>query len=320
MAYNTLLIGAKNKFTSTEEAIQEAYKSGESDEFITPRIIIDENGNSPRIDDDDAIIFFNLRSDRARQLTKPFVQSQFNKLNPKSFRRSKVLKDIIFVAMTDFGPDLENILTAYPSEDLEGTLPMALSDLRQLYIAESEKFAHITYFLNGGYTHSVGGEVRINVPSPDVDSYDKTPEMSAGKITKKVLTALQKNEYDFIGINFANADMVGHTGNLEASIRAVETIDHHIGLLHQEVKKHNGVMVITADHGNIEEVINSETGEVDTEHSNNPVPFIIAGPLPFTTKRLPRGVLGNVAPTILDFMGIDKPYQMSCDSLFKKQK
>lgn len=319
LAYNTLLFGAKKKFYSAEEAIQEAYKSGESDEFITPRIILDADNNSPRIKDNDAIIFFNLRSDRARQLTKPFVQSQFNKLNPNSFRRSKVLKNIIFVAMTDFGPDLENILTAYPSEDIEGTLPMALSELRQLYIAESEKFAHITYFLNGGYTHSVGGEVRINIPSPDVDSYDKTPEMSAYKIVKKVLSSLQKNEYDFIGINFANADMVGHTGNLEACIKAVETIDDCIGRLYKEIKKQKGLMIITADHGNIEEIINSETGEVDTEHSNNPVPFIIASPRKFSVKKLPRGVLGNVAPTILDLLGIEKPYQMSCTSLFKKK-
>jgi len=317
LAYNTLLFGAEKKFFSSEEAIQDAYKNGESDEFITPRIILDKDGNSPRIDDKDAIIFFNLRSDRARQLTKPFVQTQFNKLNPGSFHRNKVLKDLIFVAMTDFGPDLENILTAYPSEDLDGTLPMALADLRQLYIAESEKFAHITYFLNGGHTHSVGGEVRINIPSPDVDSYDKAPEMSAYKITKKVLDFLRKEEYDFIGINFANADMVGHTGNLEACIKAVHTIDDCIGQLFKEIQRRKGIMFITADHGNVEEVINAETGDIDTEHSNSPVPFIIAAEHHFSTKKLPRGLLGHVAPTILDLMGIQKPYQMIYNSLLK---
>lgn len=317
LAYDTLIFGSDKKFSTAEEAVRDAYKNGESDEFLKPRVIVDKNNNSFRIADGDSIVFFNLRSDRARQLSKPFVQSQFNKQNSGSFRRSKVLKDLLFVAMTDFGPDLENILTAYPSEDLDATLPMALSKVRQLYIAESEKFAHMTYFLNGGHTHSVGGEFRINIPSPAVDSYDQKPEMSAHKITDKVLQSLKQNKFDFIGINFANADMVGHTGNLEACIKAVQTIDECIGKISKEILRRDGMLFITADHGNVEEVINAETGDIDTEHSSNPVPFIIVSNKNFGLKKLPKGVLGHVAPTILDLMNIPKPYQMIYNSLFK---
>ena len=317
VAYDTLVLGGVPEYDSAASAIQAGYGKGESDEFLEPRIIKNKHFKNTRINDGQAIIFFNLRSDRARQLSKPFVQTDFNKMNPGSFRRSKVLRDLIFVAMTDFGPDLENILTAYPSEDLDGTLPMALSKYRQLYIAETEKFAHITYFLNGGHTHSVGGEERIQIPSPDVSHYDKVPEMSTYQITDHVLQAIDQDKYDFIAINFANADMVGHSGNLEACIKAVKSIDECVGKLVKKIKKHNGMLFITADHGNVEEVINSATGEIDTEHSTNPVPFIIVSNRQFGAKKMNRGVLGHVAPTILDLMGVDKPYQMVYNSLLK---
>lgn len=318
-AYDTLLVGNEPVFKTVEEAIRDAYENGESDEFLKPRIIASDDSESTRIQDDDTVVFFNLRSDRARQLTKSFVQSKFNKLNPNAFRRKKVLKGLQFVAMTDFGPDLENILTAYPSIDIEGSLPMALKGYRQLYIAESEKFAHITYFLNGGYNKPVAGETRVHVPSPNVKSYDEVPEMAVYEITNQVIDALKYGRYDFIGVNFANADMIGHTGNLEASIKAVQAVDECVGKLAKEVLHHNGILFITADHGNVEEVINAQTGDIDTEHSTNPVPFIIVSNKNLGSKKLPKGVLGHVAPTILDCLEVEKPWSMELISLLRPQ-
>ncbi len=317
-AYDALTFGDIPQFDSVETAIRSAYESGDSDEFIQPRSIKGEDGVMlPRISDKDAIVFFNLRSDRARQLSKVFVQTKFEKLNPKSFIRKKILQNITFSVMTDFGPDLENILTAFPSENLEGTLPVALSGLRQLYIAESEKFAHVTYFLNGGHANPVDLEARQLILSPNVQSYDEVPAMATPEITNVILYYLKHNRYDFICANLANADMVGHTGNLEACIKAVQSIDESIGRIAKEVLDQDGFLFITADHGNVEEIINSD-GEPDTEHSTNPVPFIVVCKKHYQSKKLPNGVLGNVAPTILDCLDIQKPKEMTKKSLFKK--
>ncbi len=312
-AYNALVLGEGKIVSEAEAAIKEAYANNFSDEFIPPYIISpDGSSEYGRIKDGDAVIFFNLRSDRARQLTKPFVQNKFEEQNPNSFQRSKVLKDLVFVAMTDFGPDLDRVLTAYPSIDISGTLPAVLQNLRQLYIAESEKYAHITYFFNGGHPQAVGGEDRISVPSPIVESYDQVPEMSAYAITDIVLDNIKKDNYDFYGINFANADMVGHTGNLSAAIKAVECIDKCTGMIMAEVLKRDGVLFITADHGNVEEIIDVKSGEIDTEHSTNPVPFFIASNNKLSNRQvLPQGILADVAPTILSVLGIDKSREMT---------
>ncbi|MGB0757185.1 MAG: 2,3-bisphosphoglycerate-independent phosphoglycerate mutase [Patescibacteria group bacterium] len=315
LAYDTLTLGTNiPKFSSSEEAIRKAYEEGESDEFITPRIIASDSSKPSRIHDNDAVIFFNFRSDRARQLSKVFVQPDFTEKNPKSFTRKKTLENLVFVAMTDFGPDLDSILTAFPSEDLEGTLPYALGDLRQLYIAESEKFAHITFFFNGGHADPVAGEERMLIPSPNVKSYDETPEMATPQITDTIIEKIENDEYDFIAANFANADMVGHTGNLEASLAAVKSIDENIGRLVKAVLAKNGHLFITADHGNVEEIITG-TGGVDTEHSTNPVPFIIVSNHPHEQKKLGQGVLGHIAPTVLHCMEVQKPWQMVFDSI-----
>ncbi len=317
LTYDLLTRGRGRAEISAEAAIRHAYNRGESDEFISPAIITDKRG-MPKgvIRDNDAVIFFNLRSDRARQLAKPFVQIDFEKVNKGAFKRWKVLKNLCFVALTDFGPDLDHILTAYPSRDIRNSLPFALRGLRQLYIAESEKFAHITFFFNGGYDHPVAGEDRVSVPSPKVDSYDATPEMSADKITSYVVRVLKAKKYDFIAVNFANPDMVGHTGNLEAGILAMEAVDRALNTIAGQIRKLHGTMFITADHGNVEEFINRDTGEVDTEHSNNPVPFILYNTA-YRGKsfRHRRGVLGDVAPTILDYLGKDKPKEMKRHSL-----
>jgi 2,3-bisphosphoglycerate-independent phosphoglycerate mutase len=182
-AYNAMTSGREAQVADSPQAgVDRAYNAGITDEFIEPIVIKNKGKMLPRISDNDAVIFFNLRSDRARQMAKPFVQKKFEEMNPGFIRRRKVLKNLVFVAMTDFGPDLDSILSAFPSHDLKGTLTMALKDKRQIYIAESEKYAHVTYFFNGGYADPVAGEERVNIPSPQVDRYDKTPAMSTAKL------------------------------------------------------------------------------------------------------------------------------------------
>lgn len=314
---------------SAEEAIQQAYDRGETDEFVLPTIIVEKPKRNSKgicidgkpiatIKDYDAVVYFNLRSDRVRQLTKSFVQKNFNEKNPGSFERTKIIKDLVFVAMTDFGPDLDSILSAFPSKDVVVTLPMVLSDLKQLYISENEKYAHVTYFFNGGYADPVGGEDWMMIPSPDVATYDLKPAMSAKQVTDEILKNI--NKYDFITVNYPNPDMVGHTGNLAAGIKACQVVDKCLGNLYNEVKNKKGAMVVTADHGNIEEMINEKTGEVDTQHSNFPVPFIIVDKRDGNKKYNLRedGILGSVAPTVLDLMGREVPKEMTSQSLIVK--
>ena len=317
-AYRAIALGKGVKATSAKEAIEKAYQKGLKDEFISPTVIVKENGE-PRaiVDDNDSIIFFNLRSDRARQFTKFFVSEKIDGYTG----RAKKIQNLFFVAMTDFGPDLD-CQTAFRSHNVERTLPWALRNIHQLYIAETEKYAHITYFLNGGHPNPVGGEKRIMIASPDVASYDQTPEMSCYDITKVVVGNIIHNVYDFIAINFANPDMVGHTGNLAAAIKAVEAVDECVGEITKEAFKKNGTIFITADHGNVDEMIDFVSGEALTMHSKNPVPFIIVSSE--SRRRHSRisplglrsgGVLGDIAPTILEVMGIEKPVEMTGNSL-----
>ncbi len=312
-AYNAMVLAKGISIKSPQAAITQSYNRGETDEFIPPYVIKRSGKPIAKIKDGDAIIFYNLRSDRARQLAKPFVQQNFNELNNGTFKRKKILKNIVFVAMTDFGPDLGQILTAYPSADLLGTLPMVLKSYQQLYIAEKEKYAHITYFINGGYADPVAGEDRIMIPSPNVVSYDQKPEMSVYKITSQVLKELPKHQ--FIAINFANPDMVGHTGNIKACIKAIEHVDICLGKIKAAVLKNKGVLIVTADHGNADKMLDLETGEMYTEHTGNPVPFIVVEPKN-TKRKLKRGKLADIAPTILKLMGIKKSKEMKGRELF----
>jgi len=314
-AYRAMVNGKGHKASTAEKAINQAYNRGESDEFIEPTVICKNNEPVGKIENGDSIIFFNLRSDRARQLTKLFIQNNICDRNKNCQIDMSKLKNLKFVSMTDFGPDLDGILTAFPSRDLKETLPMQLKDYRQLYISESEKYAHVTYFFNGGYKDPVAGEVREMISSPNVDFYDQIPEMSSKKITKRLKQYIKKGQYDFYTVNFASPDMVGHTGNLKAGIKAVESIDQCLQDLYKLVKVRKKMnMLITADHGNIEEMINLKTGEIDTKHSTNPVPFILVN-----DKRrkvnLNKGILGDIAPTILNIMEIDQPRLMTGKTL-----
>ncbi len=316
MAYNALVLGRGRSADSAQSAITEAYNRGESDEFIEPYVIIKNSRPVAKINNGDSVIFFNLRSDRSRQLTKAFTQKNFTQMNPRSFQRKKILKNLYFVAMTDFGPDLDNIITAFPSADLKDTLPMSLKKIRQLYIAETEKYAHVTYFFNGGYPGKVNGEDQYMVPSPDVKSYDQTPLMSSRELAKVVIDNLRKNRYDFTVLNFAAPDMIGHTGNLKAGIKCCEGVDKYLGYIVKAYLKKDGMVLITADHGNIEEMINLKTGEIDTKHSTNPVPFIIVNNN-LSLKLKSGGTLGDIAPTILKLLEIKKPAIMTGNSLIK---
>lgn len=307
-AYEAMVLAKGYRATSAEEAISAAYGRGETDEYISPTVIGDIT-----IQDNDAIFFINARSDRARQITKAFVQPQFKKMNPGAFRRSKRPKNIRFVAMTDFGPDLPGIFTAFPSPDIDQSLPACIpKKIKQLYISETEKYAHVTYFINGGYAQPVNGETRELIRSPKKYSYAEQPEMSAYGVTDKVVTYLQQQAYDFICINYPNVDMVGHTGNIVAAREAVGVVDACLRVLVQQVLAMNGRMIITADHGNAEVMQDKHTHEMITQHTTNQVPCImIDRSLRSLPARKKTGTLSDVAPTVLSMMDLPIPTTMT---------
>ncbi|TSD01970.1 MAG: 2,3-bisphosphoglycerate-independent phosphoglycerate mutase [Parcubacteria group bacterium Athens0714_25] len=318
-AYDAIVFSQGEKAGSPEEAIESAYAKNLTDEYVIPTVIFENGKPIASLGKNDSIVFYNLRSDRARQFSKLFVATNKEGILNDDMPIIDHLENLYFTAMTDFGPDLD-VHTAFPGRTLEMTLPMALGGKKQLYIAESEKYAHITYFLNGGYPDPVDGEEWIVVPSPIVDSYVKCPEMSADKIADKVIEGISKNKYDFIAINFANADMVAHTGNIKATIKAVEFVDKQVARIAEKVFEKNGNIIVTADHGNADEMIDRIDGEkrAHTFHTKNPVPFVIAGEKFFGMKLKKGGVLGNIAPTILDAMGVKKPKEIEKESLIER--
>jgi len=321
MAYNAMVLGEGIASDNPYKAVSEAYNRNETDEFITPTVVLNPQKKAKFINDNDAIIFFNLRSDRARQMTKPFVQKNFEKENKDGFKRKKILKNIKFIALTDFGPDLDDIICAFPPIILKNTLPLVLKDYKQLYLAEREKYAHVTYFFNGGYGQPINGEKWQVISSLGKQNYERYPQMSAYSLTNLVCGYLKNKKFDFITINFANADMIGHTGNEKAVIKAIEIVDKCLAKIYKAILKRNGTIIITADHGNAEEMVNLKSGEIDTEHSTALVPFLIGNKN--INKSLcqlrKEGVLGDIAPTILDLLKIKKPKEMTGKSLLKSK-
>lgn len=313
-AYDAMVLGKGCVANSAEEALSQSYNRGDTDEFICPSVIIEKKKPIGLIKDNDAIFFFNARSDRARQITKCFTQDDFLKQNIGAFKRDKFPKNTRFVAMTDFGPDLDNIMTAFPSFDIINTLPIALKKKSQLYIAESEKYAHVTYFINGGYANPVNGEKWKKIQSPHITSYDLKPKMSAKKIIDEVVKHIAKEDFDFYCINLANADMVGHTGNLESAKKAINFIDKQTDLLVKSVLKKGGQLLIIADHGNAEEMINLSTNEIMTEHTVNPVPCILIKK-GLKNLKIRNGILADVSPTIIKMMQCKKPKEMTGKAL-----
>jgi len=319
LAYDCLVESKCKIFNNVEAAIEHSYNAGYTDEYFEPAII-DSNGNveATRVQTNDAIIFFNLRSDRARQITKVFAQRDFNKKNPGSFKRNKVVNNVLFCALTDFGPDLsQNLVTAFPGDDLIGTLPFVMNSYKQLYIAETEKFAHVTYFMNGGHADPVFAEQRVKIDSPTIRSYAKKPEMSVYKVTDYIVKSMKSRKATFVVANFANPDMVGHTGDFKATKEAISHVDLCLGQIAATVMEQQGTLIVTADHGNAERMMN-EKGEIDVQHTDNPVPLIIANHE--KGMKLSQGSLGDIAPTIYNHFDIVKPDYVLGQSLISRKK
>lgn len=315
-AYEAIAFSRGEKVGSPEEAIEKAYATGLTDEYLLPTVIRDGNAPVAKLAPDDGMIFFNLRSDRARQFSKFFVTCNRDCALNDDMPVIERMDNLYFAALTDFGPDLD-VHTVWHGHTLAGTLPMALGQLKQLYIAETEKFAHITYFLNGGYADPVDDEDRIMIPSSKIDSYAKIPQMAAAKITQYLMTHLQKNTHDFYAVNFANADMVGHTGDLAATVKACSVLDEQIKILSKEVLRRGGNLLITADHGNAEVMFDDGANQPNTFHTKNPVPLILVSDKFKKHKLSSGGVLGNIAPTILEMLEIEKLPVMKQNSLLK---
>ncbi len=314
-AYDSLVSGIGIQHNDPLLAIEESYANGVTDEFVVPTVITDEDGKPVSlVKENDSVVFFNFRPDRARELTRIFCDPEF-----KEFDRPFL--PLTFVCFTEFDDTIPNKLVAFPEIEIKNTLGEFLSaqGMKQLRLAETEKYAHVTFFFNGGVEEPYPGEDRILVPSPkDVPTYDLKPQMSAPEVGRNLVEAIRSGKYDVIIINFANPDMVGHTGVLEAAIKAIETVDEQEGKAVEAIKEVGGVMFICADHGNAEVMINYETGEPHTAHTTNPVPFVLVNADP-SYKLREGGRLADIAPTLLELMGLEQPKEMTGKSLLIKE-
>lgn len=307
VAYELLTQGRGQRASNAITGIHAAYQQDQTDEFIQP-ILINPEGT---VHNDDAVIFFNFRTDRPRQLTKAFVLPEF-----EHFPRPQRPRNLFFATLTEYEEGLPVSAVGYDPPNIELPLAKILADhqKRQLHVAESEKFPHVTYFFNGGHEDPFEGEDRIEVPSPKVETYDKKPQMSAKAVSEIVEERVAEKLYDFILVNYANPDMVAHSGEINATIKACEVIDENLKRIVTIVQQIGGATLITADHGNAEQLINATTGEIDTEHNTSPVPFIFVGEHP-DPRELQSGVLADVAPTVLGLLNIPKPSTMSARDL-----
>ena len=307
--YNALLFGEGEKASSACEGVKESYARGDNDEFVLPTII---GGEESRIHDNDSIIFINFRPDRAREISKAINFKDFD-----GFERKKVLNNICYITMTSYNEDF-TFPVAFPKEHLVNILGDVLeaNGIQQFRTAETEKYAHVTFFFNGGIDEPQAHETRVLVPSPKVATYDLQPEMSAPEVCKNVLDAIKKPEYQFILVNFANPDMVGHTGVIDAATKACHVVDECVGKIAKACKENNIIMLLTADHGNSEVMVNAETGKPQTAHTTNKVPFVLIN-APENIKLKDDGALCNIAPTVLQLLGIQKPAEMTGESLIK---
>ena len=301
-AYDAMVYGEGIQNPDPVAAIRESYQNGVTDEFVEP-VVCDKEGT---ISDNDAIIFFNYRPDRAREITRAFVDPAFDGFQREYF-------PVTYVCNTEYDATMPNVLVAFPRITIHNGLGEYLSKLglTQLRIAETEKYAHVTFFFNGGVEAPYPGEDRVLVASPKVATYDLQPEMSAYEVTEKCVERIESGAYDVIILNFANCDMVGHTGNYDAAVKAVETVDECVGRVVDATLKMGGIAMITADHGNAEQMLQSDGVSPMTAHTTNPVPFILCG----AGNELREGRLADIAPTILDVMGLEKPEEMDGQSL-----
>lgn len=314
MAYDALTKGEGLNAAGGPEGIQESYDREETDEFVKPTVVCQNGKPTATIQDKDSVIFFNFRPDRAREITRSFCDDDF-----KGFDRKKL--DITFVCFSDYDPTIPNKEVAFHKISVTNTFGewLAANHMKQARIAETEKYAHVTFFFNGGVETPNEGEDRILVNSPkEVATYDLKPQMSAYEVCGKLVEAIKADKYDVIIINFANPDMVGHTGVEAAAIQAVEVVDECVGKAVEAIKEVNGQMFICADHGNAEQLVDYETGEPFTAHTTNPVPFIIVNADPVYTLR-EGGCLADIIPTMIEMMGMKQPAEMTGKSLLVKK-
>lgn len=312
-AYRALVFGEGESAVSGPEGIQASYDKDVTDEFVLPTVVKKDGVPVGTIKDQDSIIFFNFRPDRAREITRTFCDDAFT-----GFDRGDRIKTT-FVCFTEYDVTIENKLVAFVKEEITNTFGeyLAANGKKQARIAETEKYAHVTFFFNGGVEEPNEGEDRILVNSPKVATYDLKPEMSAYEVCDKLTEAIKSDKYDVIIINFANPDMVGHTGVEEASIKAIEAVDTCVGKAVDALRQVDGQMFICADHGNAEQLIDDETGEPFTAHTTNPVPFILVNADPSYRLR-EGGCLADIAPTLIELMGMEQPKEMTGKSLLEK--
>ncbi|WP_144821405.1 2,3-bisphosphoglycerate-independent phosphoglycerate mutase [Marinobacter piscensis] len=311
-AYNLMTLG-ESEFTANDpvSGLEQAYERGENDEFVKPTRLQAADEPDATINDGDAVLFMNFRADRAREMTRTFVDKGFD-----GFERRKHPKLADFVMLTEYAADIDTSC-AYPPEQLVNGLGEYMADLgkTQLRISETEKYAHVTFFFNGGLETPFAGEDRILVPSPKVATYDLQPEMSAPEVTDKLVEAIKSGKYDLIVCNYANGDMVGHTGNLAAAIKAAECIDHCVQRVVEALDEVDGQALITADHGNCEQMTDPDSGQVHTAHTTGPVPLIYTGSRNLSLSD--EGSLSDVAPSLLTLMDLEQPKEMTGHSLVR---
>jgi 2,3-bisphosphoglycerate-independent phosphoglycerate mutase len=309
-AYDLMTLGkADYQAADAVSGLQAAYDRDENDEFVKATVIAADGQAPATIDDGDAVLFMNFRPDRARQITRTFVNADFS-----DFERAKAPKLAAFVMTTEYAGDIDTPC-AYPPEDLVNSFGdvMAKAGKKQLRIAETEKYAHVTFFFSGGQEDTYDGEDRILIPSPDVETYDQKPEMSAPEVTEKLVAAIESGKYDAIICNYANCDQVGHSGDYEASVKAVEAVDACLAQIFAALEKVGGEALVTADHGNVEEMFDEVSGQAHTQHTTLPVPFAYVGPRSLNLKD--GGSLADVAPTMLALLNVEQPEEMTGHSL-----
>lgn len=308
-AYNAMVRGEGNKSDSAVTAIKASYNAGVTDEFVVPTVIEKDGKPLGTISEGDSVVFFNFRPDRAREITRTIVDPEFI-----GFKRD--FFSTYYVCMTQYDASMPNVEVAFKPQSLVNTFGEYVSKkgLRQLRIAETEKYAHVTFFFNGGVEAVYDGEDRVLVNSPKVATYDMQPEMSAPEVTEKVVERIKSGEYDVIVLNFANCDMVGHTGVFDAAVAAVETVDECVGKVVDALLEMGGTALITADHGNADQMVDYETKGAFTAHTTNVVPLILIGG---EGKKIKNGRLADLAPTMLELMGLEKPEEMTGESLIE---
>ena len=313
LAYKALTKGEGETAVSGPAGIQASYDAEKYDEFVMPTVVTEDGKAIGTIKDHDSVIFFNFRPDRAREITRAFCDDAF-----QGFEREKRL-DLTFVCFTEYDETIENKLVAFHKQSITNTFGefLAAHGKTQARIAETEKYAHVTFFFNGGVEEPNEGEDRILVKSPKVATYDLQPEMSAPEVCDKLVEAIKSDKYDVIIINFANPDMVGHTGIEDAAIKAIEAVDACVGRTVDAIKEVDGILFICADHGNAEQLVDYETGAPFTAHTTNPVPFILVNADP-AYKLREGGCLADIAPTLIELMGMEQPAEMTGKSLLVK--